>query len=71
MHEASITFLGFGLPAETPAIGVILSESMTHLATGKWWLALFPGIMLLLVVMLFDAVGEGLKRLLNPESGNL
>jgi peptide/nickel transport system permease protein len=70
MHEASITFLGFGLSAETPAIGVILSESMTHLATGKWWLALFPGLMLLLAVLFFDAVGNQLKRLLNPASGN-
>lgn len=70
MHEASITFLGFGLSAEQPAIGVILSESMKHISTGKWWLALFPGIMLLLAVMLFDVIGENLKRLLNPSSGN-
>lgn len=70
MHEASVTFLGFGLSAEEPAIGVILSESMKHIATGKWWLALFPGIMLLAAIMLFDLVGENLKRLLNPGSGN-
>lgn len=70
MHEASITFLGFGLPAEEPAIGVILSESMKHISTGKWWLALFPGIMLLVAVMLFDVIGENLKRLMNPNSGN-
>jgi peptide/nickel transport system permease protein len=71
MHEAAITFLGFGLSAETPAIGVILSEAMTHLATGKWWLAFFPGAMLLLAVLLFDAIGDGLRRLMNPERGNL
>lgn len=71
MHEASITFLGFGLPAEEPAIGVILSESMKYISTGKWWLALFPGLMLLTAVMLFDIIGESLKRLLNPGSGNL
>lgn len=70
MHEASITFLGFGLPAEEPAIGVILSESMKYIATGKWWLALFPGLMLLLAVMLFDVIGENLKKLWNPGSGN-
>ena len=70
MHEASVTFLGFGLSAEEPAIGVILSESMKHIATGKWWLALFPGLMLLAAIMLFDVVGENLKRLLNPGSGN-
>lgn len=70
MHEASITFLGFGLPAEEPAVGVILSESMKYIATGKWWLMLFPGLMLLLAVMLFDVIGENLKKLWNPDSGN-
>ena len=70
MHEASITFLGFGLPAEVPAIGVILSEAMKHIATGKWWLALFPGLMLLSVVLLFDVIGENLELLINPSSGN-
>ncbi|MDR3149098.1 MAG: ABC transporter permease [Oscillospiraceae bacterium] len=68
MHESAVTFLGFGLPAETPAIGVILSEAMRHIATGKWWLALFPGLMLIAAVLLFDVIGENLKRLLNPSS---
>lgn len=70
MHEASITFLGFGLPKEMPAIGVILSEAMNHIAMGKWWLALFPGMMLLIAVILFDVIGEHLKKLWNPMSGN-
>ena len=39
LHESSITFLGFGLSTEQPAIGVILSESMRYLIMGKWWLA--------------------------------
>lgn len=70
MHEASITFLGFGLPADKPAIGVILSESMKYIASGNWWLAFFPGIMLLTAIMLFDAIGENLKKLWNPDNGN-
>ena len=70
MHEASITFLGFGLSADVPAIGVILSEAMKHIATGKWYLAVFPGIMLLIVVILFDVIGENLKRLNNPVTSN-
>ncbi len=40
LHESSVTFLGFGLSSEQPAIGIILSESMKYLITGKWWLAL-------------------------------
>lgn len=70
MHEASITFLGFGVPAEIPAIGVILSESMKYIVSGKWWLAFYPGLMLLIVVMLFDVIGENFKLLWNPSTGN-
>ncbi len=70
MHEAALTFLGFGFPAGVPAIGGILSEAMKHIVTGKWWLCLFPGLMLLIAVMLFDVIGDKLKMLLNPGSGN-
>ncbi len=66
LHEAAITFLGFGLPPEMPAIGIILSESMNYLSIGMWWLALFPGLALLAVVLLFDQVGQSLRRLLDP-----
>ena len=68
LHEASVTFLGFGLPPEQPAIGVILSESMRYLTTGKWWLALFPGLALVGTVVLFAVMGEHLRRLLDPAS---
>ena len=68
LHEAAITFLGYGLPLDTPAVGVILAESMKHLATGMWWLAFFPGIALLLVTQLFDIVGDYLKILIDPHS---
>lgn len=56
LHEASITFLGFGLSPEEPAIGVILSEALTYLTAGAWWLAVFPGLALLAMVLLFDMV---------------
>lgn len=68
LHEAAITFLGYGLPLDMPAVGVILSEAMKHLATGMWWLAFFPGVMLLLIVMMFEAIGESLRRLIDPYS---
>lgn len=68
LHEASITFLGFGLSPEAPAIGIILSESMKYLSSGMWWLALFPGIALIVTVLLFDVAGSGLRRLIDPHS---
>ena len=70
MLEASITFLGFGLSPHEPAIGIILSESMSYLAMGAWWLAFFPGLALLIVVLLFDIIGDNLKRLLDPGESN-
>ncbi|MCQ2970938.1 MAG: ABC transporter permease [archaeon] len=70
MHEASVTFLGFGLAPHEPAIGIILSESMKYLATGNWWLALFPGLALLILVLLFDIAGENIKKILDPTSAN-
>lgn len=70
LHESSITFLGFGLSIEQPAIGIILSESMKYLIMGKWWLALFPGIMLVLTVALFDLGGTSLRKVLDPNSAH-
>ena len=68
MHEAAITFLGFGLPPHEPAIGVILAESMNYLSSGYWWLAFYPGMSLLIIVLLFDLIGENVEKLLNPET---
>ena len=70
MHESSVTFLGFGLSPHEPAIGIILSESMTYLAMGAWWLAFFPGAALVIVVLLFDIIGDNLKRLVDPSEAN-
>ncbi|HLR67517.1 MAG TPA: ABC transporter permease [Virgibacillus sp.] len=69
LHEAAITFLGFGLSTETPAIGIILSESMRYLSTGSWWLAFFPGLSLLIMVGLFDMLGRNIRKLIDPFHG--
>ena len=68
LHESSITFLGFGLSSEQPAIGIVLSESMKYLVTGKWWLAFFPGLFLMMTVMMFYTAGENIRRLADPGS---
>ncbi len=70
LHEASITFLGFGLPAHEPAIGVILSESMKYLTSGKWWLAFFPGLCLVLLSLMVDKIGNNLEKLWNPNTAH-
>jgi peptide/nickel transport system permease protein len=68
LHEASVTFLGFGLPAHEPAIGVILSESMKYLTSGKWWLAFFPGVSLVMVSMMVNSIGKNIEKLINPKT---
>lgn len=70
MHESGLTFLGFGLSPEQPAIGIILSESMKYLSTGMWWLAFFPGLMLVIIVLLFDKLGENMKKIIDPYSSH-
>lgn len=69
LHEAAITFLGFGLSTEAPAIGIILSESIKYLSTGMWWLAFFPGLSLLVMVGIFDLLGRSVRRLIDPFHG--
>lgn len=64
LHESAITFIGLGLAQDQAAIGIILAEAMRYLAMGMWWLALFPGLCLLLVVRSFDVLGEHIRRLI-------
>lgn len=64
LHEASMTFLGFGLASNTPAIGTILSESMGHLLNGSWWLAFYPGLTLVSCVMIINLIGKRFSRML-------
>lgn len=68
LHEASISFIGFGLPPEQPAIGIILSESMRYISTGMWWQAVLPGLILVLIVLLVDKLGDNLRMILDPYS---
>jgi len=70
LHEAAITFLGLGLSPHQPAIGIILNESMRYLSTGMWWLAIFPGVSLIIVVRLFGILGERLRMLLDPQTAH-
>ena len=70
LHEAAVTFLGFGLSPQQPAIGIILSESMRYLSIGMWWLAFFPGLSLLVIVRAFDVLGDNLRKLQDPRNAH-
>ena len=68
LHEAAISFLGYGLPPEQPAIGIILSESMKYISAGMWWTAVFPGLVMVLIVLLVDRLGDNLRMIIDPYS---
>ena len=67
LHEAALTFLGFGFSAQTPAIGILLSEGMPHILSGKWWRAVFPGLALLGTVLCFAWLGDTLRSRLDSK----
>ncbi|WP_346797396.1 ABC transporter permease [Halomonas sp. Bachu 37] len=63
LHEAALTFLGFGLTPGQPAIGVLLADAMRYVSAGYWWLGVFPGLGLLLLVLTFGRLADGLRHL--------
>jgi peptide/nickel transport system permease protein len=71
LHEAALSFLGLGVDPAEPSIGVLLAESMRYLTAGAWWLALLPGLCLLIVVKLVDTIGENARALVDPRSVHL
>lgn len=70
LHEAALTFLGFGLSPQTPAMGIILSEGMGNISSGKWWLILFPAIVLVSLVKSFDSIGDRLEVVIDPNKAH-
>lgn len=70
LHEAAITFLGFGLSPQRPAIGVILSESMRYLSAGMWWLAIIPGLALVVLVAIIFSLGDNMRAMLDPHTAH-
>src|SRR5499426_1001910 len=69
--EASLSFLGVGVPPPQPAWGLMLSEARSTLMAGKWWLTVFPGACILLVVLATQLLGDWLRIRLDPQQRNL
>ena len=66
LSEAALSFLGLGVPPEVPTWGSMLSESRDHLLSNKWWLAVFPGLAIVLTVLAFNIIGDWLRDFLDP-----
>jgi peptide/nickel transport system permease protein len=69
--EASLSFLGLGVPAPTPAWGLMLAEARRTLMAGQWWLTVFPGICISVVVLAANLMGDWMRVRLDPRQRNL
>jgi peptide/nickel transport system permease protein len=66
LSEAALSFLGLGVPPTIPTWGGMLAESRDQLLAGRWWLAIFPGIAIMLTVLSFNILGDWLRDFLDP-----
>ncbi|WP_424990223.1 ABC transporter permease [Fluviibacterium sp. S390] len=64
--EATLSFLGVGLPQTEPSIGVLIANGFEYMLSGRYWISVFPGLALLLTVVSINLVGDHLRDVLNP-----
>lgn len=64
--EATLSFLGLGLPVTEPSLGLLIANGFQYLLSGKYWISFFPGIALLVTVVAINLVADQLRDVLNP-----
>ena len=66
LWTASLSFLGLGVPESVPAWGAMLADSRNQLLSGSWWLAVFPGVAIMLTVLSINVLGDWMRDFLDP-----
>ncbi|MEL6161880.1 MAG: ABC transporter permease [Cyanobacteria bacterium J06554_11] len=66
LNAAGLSFIGLGVRPPTPEWGIMVAEGATYIISGEWWLAIFPGLILMLAVFCFNLLGDGLRDLIDP-----
>lgn len=66
LNAAGLSFLGLGVRPPTPEWGIMVAEGARYIASGQWWIALFPGLALMLTVFVFNLMGDALRDILDP-----
>ena len=66
LNAAGLSFIGLGVMAPTPEWGIMVAEGARFISTGKWWLVACPGLALMLTVLCFNLLGDGLRDILDP-----
>ena len=64
--EATLSFLGLGLPITEPSLGLLIANGFAYLLSGKYWISFFPGVALLLTIVSINLVGDQFRDVLNP-----
>lgn len=68
--EATLSFLGLGVPITSPSLGLLIANGFVYLLSGKYWISFFPGIALLVTIVAINLVGDQLRDILNPRLGS-
>ena len=64
--EATLSFLGVGVPITEPSLGLLIANGFEYLLSGKYWISFFPGVALLVTIVGINLVGDQLRDVLNP-----
>lgn len=64
--EATLSFLGVGVPITEPSLGLLIANGYKYILSGKYWISVYPGLLLLLTILAINLVGDRLRDLLNP-----
>jgi len=64
--EATLSFLGLGLPITEPSLGLLIANGYQYLLSGKYWISFFPGVALLLTIVSINLVADQMRDVLNP-----
>ena len=67
MSEAALSFLGLGMPITKPSLGSLIRAGFEYIFSGSWWITLFPGILLVVFVLVILLLGDWLRDVLNPK----
>jgi peptide/nickel transport system permease protein len=67
LNAAGLSFIGLGVRPPTPEWGIMVADGASYIVSGEWWIALFPGLALMLAVFCFNLLGDGLRDIVDPQ----
>lgn len=65
--EAALSFLGLGMPVDKPSLGALIRSGFEFIFSGSWWITLFPAVVLILLILSINMLGDWLRDTLNPK----